>query len=74
MRTYLQALEYQRQYYKEHKEERRQYDKEHKEEIEERRRKIYTCECGTTLQHRQKASHNRSQKHLKFIADKQKKP
>ncbi len=58
VRTYLQALEYSKQYYR-----------QNKEKINETKNRKYTCECGSTLSHRERARHSKTIKHLNYCKD-----
>jgi hypothetical protein len=49
------------------KEWKKQYYSENKEEINERRKEIYNCECGKKYTIRNKARHERTPKHQKYI-------
>ena len=63
-----------KEYHQDHKEKRnadsRQYHHEHKDEIAEKRKKPFTCECGSVVQHSIAKRHLQSNKHKKFIDNK----
>ena len=67
--------EYQIKYREEHKQEIKQYHDDRKEErkekyeinkekIAEKRKKVFTCECGSVFRIDSKARHEKSQKHI----------
>jgi hypothetical protein len=37
------------------------------EKINERRKKKFTCECGTVVCHRHKARHEQSKRHINYM-------
>jgi hypothetical protein len=47
---------------------RKQYQQKNKERIEEKQKQKYTCECGSTLCIAAKCAHNKSAKHLAWVA------
>lgn len=59
------------QYYEEHKETISEYKKQYniinKEKIKQRITQPYTCECGATIHHQEKSSHQRTAKHFTNI-------
>ena len=48
----------------------KQYREENKEAISEKKKKVFDCECGSNCRYDDKARHNKSKKHLDFIASK----
>lgn len=49
-------------------EKHKQYQQNNKEAIEETRKQIYTCECGSAIRIDSKLRHNKTAKHLAWIA------
>jgi crotonobetainyl-CoA:carnitine CoA-transferase CaiB-like acyl-CoA transferase len=45
----------------------KEYNANHKEEIAQRQKEKYTCVCGSINSIKQKARHERTKKHKKFI-------
>ena len=56
-----------KEYYIGNKEKIKLKNIKNKEKIKLRKTKQYTCDCGKTIQWCIKSSHNRSQKHIKYI-------
>jgi hypothetical protein len=46
------------------------YNEENKEKLKERDKRPFTCECGCTVQHAEKARHQRSKKHIEIMKNK----
>ncbi len=70
-RTYK---EYNKQYYEKNKEKlcekNKTYRKDNKDKIKESKTKPFSCECGSKIQHTEKARHQRCKKHLNYLASK----
>jgi len=68
--TREEKLQYDKQYYQDHKEEqlqhKKQYYQDHKEEVKQRNSKPFECECGSVIQWGDKSRHFKSKKHLAF--------
>ena len=56
-----------KQYYIDNKARILEQRKSHYEAYETKRKEPFTCECGSIIQHRDKACHNKSKKHIAFI-------
>jgi hypothetical protein len=52
------------------KEQRKEYRSQNKEKIKERKSVPFKCECGSCFQVDEKARHQRSKKHLSYLASK----
>ena len=48
-------------------EQRKLYREQNKEAINERVKEKMTCECGSIIQHTEKARHSKSIKHQKYV-------
>ena len=70
----LQIKEHKKQYYEENKDKIRARDKQYYEKnkqiILEKGKAPFTCECGSKIQHTEKARHERTKKHLNYLASK----
>ena len=60
-------IEYKNQWYIDNKARILEQRKSHYEAYETKRKEPFTCECGSIIQHRDKACHNKSKKHIAFI-------
>ena len=49
---------------------KKHYYETKKEQILERQKELYTCECGSEIQYQEKARHERTKKHLNYLASK----
>lgn len=67
----VEISEKRKEYYKKNKDEisekSKEYREVHKNEIKEKRKETYTCECDSNIRKDDKARHERSQKHIKYI-------
>jgi hypothetical protein len=70
----LKIKEYKKQYREQHKNEMKQYYEQHRKEIEEYQKQYReqhkqktNCICGANITVHNKAHHERSQKHIKFV-------
>tara|TARA_R110000796_G_C14431272_1_gene421185 strand:+ start:61 stop:831 length:771 start_codon:yes stop_codon:yes gene_type:complete len=59
--------EWYKQYNIDNKDKIKQYYIDNKDKIKERQSIQYTCECGNTLCKAEKARHNKTQKHIKYL-------